>query len=67
MHLLNHGFDEKNSENKLDLNDLKKAARFGGEEYLQEWLVDMKTKVIWKCAFRHRFEGSSTLLLEGSH
>ncbi len=43
-YLLDHGFDENKPENELNLEDLKKAARFRGGECLSERFVDMKTK-----------------------
>ena len=66
-YLLDHGFDENKPENELRLEDLKEAARFRGGECLSERFVDMKTKLKWKCAFGHRFEGSPTLILKGGH
>lgn len=66
-YLLDHGFDESKLENELNLEDLKKAARFRGGECLSRRFVNMKTKLKWKCAFGHRFEGSPTLILKGGH
>ena len=66
-YLLDHGFNENKSETELRLEDLKKAARFRGGKCLSQRFVDMKTKLRWKCAFGHKFEGSPTLILKGGH
>jgi nucleoside-diphosphate-sugar epimerase len=66
-YLLNHGFDESKHENEFILKDMKEAARFRGGECLSLKFVDMKTKLKWKCAFGHRFEGSPDLVLKGGH
>jgi nucleoside-diphosphate-sugar epimerase len=66
-YLLYHGFDENKLDTELGLEDLKEAARFRGGECLSERFIDMKTKLKWKCAFGHSFEGSPTLVLKGGH
>ena len=65
--MLNHGFDESKHENEFNLKDMKEAARFRGGKCLSLNFVDMKSKLKWKCAFGHRFEGSAVLVLKGGH
>ena len=66
-YLLNHGFDENKPENELNIDDMNDAARFRGGECLSQRVIDMNTKLKWKCAFGHHFEGSPTLILKGGH
>jgi nucleoside-diphosphate-sugar epimerase len=66
-YLLDHGFDENKPEKELRLEDMKQAARFRGGECLSQRFVDMKTKLRWRCAFGHHFEGTPTLILKGGH
>ncbi|MEX2724859.1 MAG: NAD-dependent epimerase/dehydratase family protein [Candidatus Freyarchaeota archaeon] len=66
-YLLDHGYDETKTDEDLTIEDLRQAAKFRGGECLSEKLVDTKTKIKWKCAFSHIFEGSPTLILKGGH
>ena len=45
----------------------KKAAEFRGGECLSKKMKDMRTKLKWKCAFDHEFEGSPYLILRAGH
>ncbi|MHA2395827.1 MAG: NAD-dependent epimerase/dehydratase family protein [Candidatus Thorarchaeota archaeon] len=63
---LEHGYDE--SKDTLDISDLQEAASFRGGELLSEqWDADMYTKLKWKCAFNHEFEGTPFLVLKTGH
>lgn len=66
---IDHGYDEDKPESELDLNDIKKAAKFRGGECLSESMNkgDWQTKLKYKCAFGHEFEASPRLILEGGH
>jgi nucleoside-diphosphate-sugar epimerase len=65
-HLLDHGYDEKKA--KLDLGDLKGAAKFRGGECLStSWNGDLYTKVSWKCAFDHKFDAKPYTVLKAGH
>jgi len=66
-YLLDHGYDENKPENELNIEDMKEAARFRGGECLSPRVIDMKSKLKWKCAFGHQFEGSPTLILLAGH
>lgn len=68
-HELNHGYDESKPKSELNIQDMKEAAEFRGGQCLSESMEkgDMKTKLIWKCAFGHQFEASPTLILLGGH
>jgi hypothetical protein len=66
---IDHGYDEGKPEAELNLRDIKEAAKFRGGECLSD---DMKTgnwteKLRFRCAFRHEFEASPRLVLEGGH
>lgn len=67
--ILDHGYDESKQKSELDINDMKQAAEFRGGECLSESMEkgDLKTKLKWRCAFGHEFEGSPTLVLLGGH
>jgi len=63
---LEHGYDE--SKNTLDISDLQGAAMFRGGELLSEqWDEDMYSKLRWKCAFNHEFDGTPFLVLKTGH
>ncbi len=66
---LDHGYDENKPKSELDLEDMKSAARFRGGECLSGSMVkgDLTTKLKWRCAFGHEFEGSPTLILLAGH
>jgi len=60
---LDHGYDE--SKEKLELVDLKSAAKFrGGECLSSEWDVDLYTTLKWKCAFGHEFDAKPFTILK---
>lgn len=66
---IDHGYDEQKPEDKLDLPDMKDAAKFRGGECLS---AEMDTgnwtnKLKFQCAFGHTFEASPRLVLEGGH
>lgn len=66
---LDHGYDENKPKSTLELDDMQQAAAFRGGKCLSLKMVkgDLKTKLIWECAFGHRFEASPTLVLLGGH
>jgi len=66
---LDHGYDESKPKSELDLEDMKSAAEFRGGECLSENMTkgDLTTRLRWKCAFGHEFEGSPTLILLAGH
>ena len=67
--LIDHGYDECKPESELDLEDLKKAAKFRGGECLSRNMIkgDMSGKLRFQCSFGHIFEASPRLILEGGH
>ncbi|HEY4784556.1 MAG TPA: NAD(P)-dependent oxidoreductase [Bacteroidales bacterium] len=66
---LDHGYDENKPKSELDIQDMKKAARFRGGQCLSMSMKkgDLRTKLEWECAFGHQFEASPTLVLLGGH
>lgn len=66
---IEHGYDESKPESEITLKDIKGAAKFRGGECLSTSMIkgDMKTKLVFKCAFGHEFEASPRLILEGGH
>ncbi|MEA2101793.1 MAG: NAD(P)-dependent oxidoreductase [Thermodesulfobacteriota bacterium] len=63
---LDHGYDETKA--KLDLDDLKGAAKFrGGKCLAQKWNGDMFETLEWECAFGHRFTGKPNSILKTGH
>lgn len=63
---LNHGYDE--AKDTLDMLDLQGAAKFRGGELLSDsWDGDMYSRLTWRCAFNHRFEGTPHLVLKTGH
>lgn len=65
---LDHGYDEEKGIENLMVEDLKKAAKFRGGEYLEETAPkDIYTPVKWKCADGHEFKMSVNAVLQGGH
>lgn len=66
---IDHGYDEGKGIENLDIDDMRKAARFRGGECLSEGMMkgDMDTKLRWRCAFHHDFMASPRLVLMGGH
>jgi len=66
---LDHGYDETKPVAELDLEDMKKAARFRGGDCLSESMVkgDLYTPLKWRCAHGHEFEMTPNLALKGGH
>jgi len=66
---IDHGYDEDKPESELDIDDMKKAARFRGGECLSDKMNtgDWNSKLEFSCAFGHRFKASPRLILEGGH
>ncbi len=63
---LDHGYDE--SKEALAIPDFQGAADFrGGVLLSREWNGDMYSKLKWRCAFNHEFEGSPHLVLRTGH
>ena len=67
--LLDHGYDEGKPLSELDIEDMKKAARFRGGECLSETMEkgDIYTPLRWKCAHGHEFMMTPNLVLRGGH
>jgi len=66
---LDHGYDESKPKTSLGVEDMKAAARFRGGDCLSTEMVrgDLRTRILWRCAFGHEFEASPTLVLLGGH
>ena len=66
---LDHGYDESESPDHMDIGDMRRAALFRGGECLSTSMEkgDMYTPLEWKCAFAHRFSASPALVLLGGH
>lgn len=66
---IDHGYDESKPEAELNLEDMKKAARFRGGHCDSNQMVtgDWKTPLKFTCQFGHHFTGSPRLILEGGH
>lgn len=68
FHLLDHGYDESESVDDLTVDELEKAARFRGGRCLSSYYSGNRSqKLKWRCAFGHRFEASTALVLLGGH
>lgn len=67
--LLDHGYDESKPTAELELEDMKKAAKFRGGECISETMTkgDLFTPLKWKCAHGHEFEMTPNLVLKGGH
>lgn len=67
--ILNHGYDEDKEDEQLNLEDMKKVAKFRGGRCLSdemlEWNLD--SKLDWICAFGHEFEASPRLIVKAGH
>jgi len=66
---IDHGYDESKPEAELNLEDIKKAAKFRGGECLSDSMTtgSWTEKLKFRCAFNHEFEASPRLILEGGH
>ncbi|MDR1670954.1 MAG: NAD-dependent epimerase/dehydratase family protein [Alistipes sp.] len=66
---IDHGYDESKPLDRLDIEDMRVAARFrGGRCMSTEMKVGDLAKLLrWKCQFGHRFEASPALVLQGGH
>ncbi|MBO4534742.1 MAG: hypothetical protein J5755_02265, partial [Clostridia bacterium] len=66
---LSHGYDERNPAGKLDLSDLKSAARFRGGRCTARTFEqgNWYTKVTWRCQDGHTFEASPYTVLKAGH
>ena len=63
---LDHGYDE--SKETLDITDLQEAAKFrGGELLSSQWDGKMYSKLKWRCAINHEFDGTPFLVLKTGH
>jgi len=63
---LNHGYDE--SKPRLELGDLRGAARFRGGECLStHWDGDLYHPLRWSCAVGHEFEARPYTVLKAGH
>ena len=66
--LLYHGYDDKKPESEVDIEDVRKAAKFRGGQLLSENMVkgDLRTKLKWKCGYcKNEFEATPCLILLG--
>ena len=66
---LHHGYDETKPEEELNLDDMKKAAKFRCGSCDSETMKkgDWSTPLKFTCQFGHHFKGSPRLILEGRH
>ena len=66
---LNHGYDETKACTALAIEDMRQAAQFRGGECLSGAMLpgDLRSKLAWRCAFRHQFEASPMLVLRAGH
>lgn len=67
--LLDHGYDESKPDSELDIEDMKKAAKFRGGECVSTTMTkgDLYTKLKWKCHDGHEFESSPFTILKAGH
>ena len=66
--LLDHGYDDKKPESEIDIEDVRKAAKFRGGKLLSEHMEkgDLRTKLKWKCGYcKSEFDASPCLILLG--
>ncbi len=68
-HILDHGYDESKPSNELDIEDMKKSAKFRGGECLSEAMTkgDLHTPLRWRCQFGHEFSMTPNTVLKGGH
>lgn len=64
---LNHGYEEEKGLENLTTEDLQKAAKYRGGEYLDGEPSDIYEPVKWRCAFGHEFKLSVNAALHGGH
>ena len=65
-HRLDHGYNE--TKDRLDVNDLRGAARFRGGKCLPgTWNGDMYETLRWSCACGHEFTGRPYTILKAGH
>lgn len=66
---IDHGYDESKPEEELDIEDMRKAARFRGGKLLSTSMKkgDWRGRLEFECPFGHRFNASPRLVLEGGH
>ncbi|MCR5484470.1 MAG: NAD(P)-dependent oxidoreductase [Clostridiales bacterium] len=66
---LDHGYDETKPTSELDIEDMRRAAKFRGGECLSETMNkgDLFTPLMWRCAHGHEFEMTPNLVLKGGH
>ena len=66
---LDHGYDESISEEQIDLEQCRKAAKFRGGRCLSDRMTpgDLDTQLEWQCHDGHRFKASPRLVLLGGH
>ncbi len=66
--LLSHGFDRSKSVDDLTIAEIQKAAAFRGGKCLSRSFSGKRAeKLIWQCAFGHKFVASIALVLLGGH
>ncbi len=66
--LLDHGYDTSVPVEALTINEIREAARFRGGELLStSYNEDRSDRLSWSCAFGHKFEASTALVLLGGH
>lgn len=66
---IDHGYDETKPEEDLDLDMMKKAAKFRGGSCESSEMTkgDWRSQLKFTCAFGHSFKASPRLVLEGGH
>lgn len=64
-----HGYDERCPPPEFDVDVMKTAAEFRGGRFLSPRMTrgDLTGRLLWQCAFGHRFEASPALILLAGH
>ena len=67
--LLNHGYDEYKSLDKLNIDDMRQAAAFRGGKCVSKTMIegDLHTPLEWECACGHRFTTTPAVVLLGGY
>lgn len=67
--LLDHGYDESKPIDRIDLEDLRRAAEFRGGKLLSDEMTkgDLFTPLEWQCQFGHTFKMTPNSVLKGGH
>lgn len=66
---IDHGYDDSLAPQDITFLEVQKAAAFRGGKCISENMEtgDIYSKLKWKCAHNHEFEGSAYLILKAGH